>query len=113
MHVAPRWIPWLLAACLASAAHALPAVQARFTLGFAFPPNPCLATSFLDGAAWLRVGDPAAGGSVTSAALTARLAMNATRVQQLEQQVSAASLGGEQQAQWNSLQAALATALPA
>jgi hypothetical protein len=74
MHVAPRWIPWLLAACLASAAHALPAVQARFTLGFAFPPNPCLATSFLDGAAWLRVGDPAAGGSVTSAALTARLA---------------------------------------
>ena len=74
MHVAPRWIPWLLAACLASAAHALPAVQARFTLGFAFPPNPCVETSFLHGEARLRVGDPAAGGSVTSAALTVPLA---------------------------------------
>ena len=74
MHVAPRWIPWLLAACLASAAHALPAVQARFTLGFAFPPNPCVETSFLHGEARLRVGDPAAGGSVPSAALTAPLA---------------------------------------
>ncbi|MBK8864524.1 MAG: hypothetical protein IPN37_11100 [Betaproteobacteria bacterium] len=74
MHVAPRWIPWLLAACLASAAHALPAVQARFTLGFAYPPNPCVETSFLHGEARLRVGDPAAGGSVTSAALTAPLA---------------------------------------
>ncbi|MBK7457334.1 MAG: hypothetical protein IPJ42_02675 [Betaproteobacteria bacterium] len=74
MHVAPRWIPWLLAACLASAAHALPAVQARFTLEFAYPPNPCVETSFLHGEARLRVGDPAAGGSVTSAALTAPLA---------------------------------------
>ena len=42
--------------------------------------------------------------------LTARLSVIASRVQQLEQQVAAASLGGEQQAQWNSLQAALATA---
>ena len=75
MHVAPRWIPWLLAACLASAAHALPAVQARFTLDLvAYPPNPCVETSFLHGEARLRVGDPAAGGSVTSAALTAPLA---------------------------------------
>ena len=74
MRVVPRWIPWLLAACLASAAHALPAVQARFTLELAYPPNPCVATSFLDGAAWLRVGDPVAGGSVTSAALAAPLA---------------------------------------
>jgi hypothetical protein len=74
MRVVPKWIPWLLATCLASAAHALPAVQARFTLGFAYPPNPCVETSFLHGEARLRVGDPAAGGSVTSAALTAPLA---------------------------------------
>ena len=62
----------------------------------------------------LRLGQPVRQGelllSADAPALTARLAMNATRVQQLEQQVSAASLGGEQQAQWNSLQAALATA---
>lgn len=70
MRVVPRWVSWLLAACLASAAHALPAVQARFTLDLAYPPNPCVATSFLDGTAWLRVGDPAAGGSLASAALT-------------------------------------------
>lgn len=58
MHVVPRWIPWLLAACLASAAHALPAVQAEFRLNY-YPPNPCtdlgsptlsgLAALFLDG----------------------------------------------------------------
>jgi putative peptide zinc metalloprotease protein len=43
-------------------------------------------------------------------ALTARQAVLTARVQQLEQQVATASLGGEQQAQWSSLQAALATA---
>lgn len=43
-------------------------------------------------------------------ALAARAAVNAARVQQLEQQVATAALGGEQQGQWNSLQAALATA---
>lgn len=74
MRAVPKWIPWLLAGCLASAAHALPAVQAHFTLDFAYPPNPCLATSFLDGAAWLRVGDPAADGGLASAALALPLA---------------------------------------
>lgn len=74
MRVVPKWIPWLLATCLASAAHALPAVQARFTLDLAYPPNPCIATSFLDGAAWLRVGDLLADSSVASAALAMPLA---------------------------------------
>ncbi|MEY8877904.1 MAG: efflux RND transporter periplasmic adaptor subunit, partial [Leptothrix sp. (in: b-proteobacteria)] len=56
----------------------------------------------------VRAGQPLLLAAVP--ALQQRIDAAQVRIHQLEQQVSAASLSGEQQAQWRSLQAALATA---